>query len=66
MVDFPHPAQASSHARSYRTYAWGSDELRPVTREPFEWMEMGLTLLSSLDTMLLMGLEDRYHRLGRW
>src|ERR1700689_4561076 len=50
----------------YRQYAWGHDELRPLTNQPFDWYGTSLlmTPVDALDTMILMGLtkeadEDR-------
>ena len=45
--------------RAYEKYAWGHDELRPVTRTPRDWYGQSLmiTPVDSLDTLLLMGLD---------
>jgi glycosyl hydrolase family 47 len=50
----------------YHQYAWGHDELRPLTNQPFDWYGTSLymTPVDALDTMILMGLnkeadEDR-------
>lgn len=50
----------------YRKYAWGEDELLPVSRKSQKWFGLGLTLIDSLDTMLLMGLEDDYKEARDW
>jgi mannosidase alpha-like ER degradation enhancer 2 len=44
--------------RGYRRYAWGHDELRPLTKTYRDWYEQPLymTPVDALDTMLLMGL----------
>jgi hypothetical protein len=48
--------------RAYRTYAWGHDELRPVSRSHSDFFApghpVGLTIIESLDTLYLMGLDD--------
>ncbi|MGC2163804.1 MAG: glycoside hydrolase family 47 protein, partial [Silvibacterium sp.] len=51
----------------YHKYAWGHDELRPLSKKPFDWYGTSLmmTPVDSLDTMILMGLnqqadEDRH------
>jgi len=44
--------------RAYRTYAWGHDELLPITKTYTEWFGVGLTLIDSLDTMYIMGLDE--------
>lgn len=42
----------------YRHYAWGHDELRPLSKKPFDWYGTSLmmTPVDALDTMILMGL----------
>lgn len=50
------------HAWSgYRKYAWGHDELRPLSRKPFDWYGTSLmmTPVDALDTMILMGLNKQ-------
>ena len=46
--------------QGYRRYAWGHDDLDPLSRKPHDWY--GVTLLmtpvDAYDTMLLMGLTD--------
>jgi mannosidase alpha-like ER degradation enhancer 2 len=43
---------------SYHQYAWGHDELRPLSNQPFDWYGTSLlmTPVDALDTMILMGL----------
>src|SRR5213593_3751397 len=45
---------------AYEKYAWGHDELRPLTRQPRDWYGQSLlmTPVDSLDTLLLMGFTD--------
>lgn len=55
------------HAWSgYRQYAWGHDELKPLSRQPFDWYGQSLlmTPVDALDTLIMVGLrreadEDR-------
>ncbi len=49
---------ASWHA--YEQYAWGHDELRPVSKTPRDWYAdpLLMTPVDALDTMLIMGLDD--------
>jgi mannosidase alpha-like ER degradation enhancer 2 len=45
----------------YKKYAWGHDDLDPVSRKPRDWYPpavMYMTPVDALDTMLLMGLKD--------
>jgi mannosidase alpha-like ER degradation enhancer 2 len=49
------------HAWSgYKKYAWGHDDLRPLTRTYHDWYAQPLlmTPVDALDTMILMGLKD--------
>ena len=51
----------------YAQHAWGRDELRPVTnRSRDNWGGLAVTMVDSLDTLLLMGLTDRYERARDW
>jgi ER degradation enhancer, mannosidase alpha-like 2 len=45
----------------YRRYAWGHDDLDPLTRKPHDWYGVPLlmTPVDAYDTMLLMGLRDQ-------
>ena len=38
-----------------REYAWGQDELKPISKTHSMWFNLGLTLVDSLDTLLIMG-----------
>jgi glycosyl hydrolase family 47 len=52
--------QAFLHAwGGYRRYAWGHDDLNPVSQSPHDWYGVSLlmTPVDAYDTMLLMGLE---------
>src|SRR5947209_5554567 len=46
--------------RSYHKYAWGHDELRPLSKTFHDWYEQPLymTQVDALDTLILMGLKD--------
>ncbi len=54
-------AEALRAWNSYKKYAWGHDELRPLSHKPFDWY--GTTLLmtpvDALDTLTLMGLKPQ-------
>ena len=45
---------------SYKQYAWGHDELRPLTKTHRDWHSASLlmTPVDALDTMLIMGLDE--------
>ena len=52
-------AASARHAwRGYRQHAWPADELAPVSRRGVSWLDVGLTVVDSYDTLLLMGLEE--------
>jgi Glycosyl hydrolase family 47 len=46
---------------AYRQYAWGHDELRPLSKGYYDWYGHSLlmTPVDALDTMILMGLKDQ-------
>jgi mannosidase alpha-like ER degradation enhancer 2 len=54
-------AEALHAWEGYRKYAWGHDELHPLSKKPFDWY--GKTLLmtpvDALDTLTLMGLKPQ-------
>ena len=51
--------KAFQHSWSaYRKYAWGHDELKPVSKGYGEWFGVGLTLIDALDTMYIMDLKE--------
>jgi hypothetical protein len=41
----------------YKRYAWGHDELKPLSKKPFDWYGQSLlmTPVDALDTLVLMG-----------
>ena len=46
---------------NYVKYAWGHDELRPLSKTPRDWYGQSLlmTPVDALDTLVLMGLKDQ-------
>ena len=44
----------------YKQYAWGHDELKPLSKSYRDWYGVSLymTPVDALDTMILMGLDD--------
>jgi len=58
--------QAFQHAwKGYKQFAWGHDMLKPMTRRYEDWFStqtdhMGLTLIDSLDVMVIMGLDEEF------
>lgn len=51
----------------YRRFAWGSDEVRPMSGGRFEnWSGIGMTLLDGLDTLELLGLHKEFEKAAEW
>jgi len=58
---------AFQHAwQGYRTYAWGKDHLKPISKNHQTWFGLGLTLIDSLDTMLVMNLKEEFNEARAW
>ncbi|XP_051267986.1 endoplasmic reticulum mannosyl-oligosaccharide 1,2-alpha-mannosidase isoform X3 [Dicentrarchus labrax] len=58
---------AFRHAwKGYKDYAWGHDELKPISKSFGEWFGLGLTLIDSLDTMWIMGLKEEFAEAKNW
>jgi hypothetical protein len=53
---------------AYERHAWGYDDLKPISQRGENWLGMGVTIVDSLDTMLLMGLSQspEYARARAW
>jgi len=51
---------------SYKTFAWGKDELKPVSSSAHTWLDMGLTIVDSLDTLWIMELYDDFSEARNW
>lgn len=49
---------------AYRSCAWGQDELQPMNCSGTEWFGLGLTLVDSLDTLILAGMDNVRASLG--
>ncbi len=54
----------------YRLHAWGKDEIRPVSATvstfPMKGHHLGLSLVEALDTLWVMGLDDRFQAGVDW
>ena len=56
---------------SYVQYAWGSNELKPISRKGhsasvFGQTAFGATIVDALDTLYVMGLTDEYKKGRDW
>jgi mannosyl-oligosaccharide alpha-1,2-mannosidase len=48
---------AMRHAwTAYHTYAWGHDEVKPISKSPSPWFGLGLTIVDSIDTLYIMNM----------
>ena len=52
--------------KGYTSFAWGSDELLPLTKTGTSSYGLGLTIVDSLDTMWLMGLTEEFQEARKW
>ena len=50
----------------YKQSSWGMDEVKPVSHTSSTWFNLGLTIIDSLDTMWLMGLETELQEARQW
>ncbi|CAF3977131.1 unnamed protein product [Adineta steineri] len=58
---------AMRHAwKAYRTYAWGYDELLPISKTPSPWFGLGLTIVDSIDTLYIMNMTEEYKEAREW
>ncbi|XP_032828561.2 mannosyl-oligosaccharide 1,2-alpha-mannosidase IA-like isoform X2 [Petromyzon marinus] len=56
---------------NYKTYAWGANELQPLSKSPhatsiFGSARMGATIVDALDTLYIMGLHEEFMDGARW
>mgnify|MGYP003386415265 CR=1 FL=1 len=60
--------EAMQHAwKGYRRYAYGSDELKPLShRGHNNWGGMGVTLVDSLDTLWIMDMKAEFNEARDW
>uniref|UniRef100_A0A7I4KJW6 alpha-1,2-Mannosidase n=1 Tax=Brugia malayi TaxID=6279 RepID=A0A7I4KJW6_BRUMA len=59
--------EAFKHAwKGYKKYAWGHDHLKPVTKSYNDWFGLGLTIVDSLSTAIIMGLNDEFKEGRKW
>lgn len=58
---------AFKHAwNGYKKYAWGHDHLRPISKTYQDWFGLGLTIVDSIDTMYILGLDEEYQESKSW
>ncbi|XP_037937604.1 mannosyl-oligosaccharide alpha-1,2-mannosidase IA isoform X3 [Teleopsis dalmanni] len=57
--------------QNYKLYAWGKNELKPLSQRPhsgsiFGAYDLGATIVDGLDTLYLMGLDNEYKEGRDW
>ncbi|KAK6195259.1 hypothetical protein SNE40_000727 [Patella caerulea] len=52
--------------KAYKSYAWGRDELKPISKTHSTWFDVGLTILDSLDTLVVLGLKKEFEDAKEW
>jgi len=53
--------------KNYEKYAFGEDEIQPISRSPSStWGGLGITLVDSLDTLWLMDMKEEFYRARDW
>jgi len=53
--------------KNYEQRAWGFDELQPKSGKGIDnWGSLGVTLVDTMDTLWLMGLQDEFDRAVEW
>eukprot|EP00892_Ulva_mutabilis_P002753 jgi/Ulvmu1/12479/UM009_0132.1 len=52
--------------KAYRRCAWGDDELRPISCRGHQWFGLGLSMIDSLDTLILAGLAKDVQEVVHW
>ena len=59
--------EAAKHSwDSYKRYAWAYDMLKPRSKEPDHWFHLGLTIVDSTDTLIIMGLAPEVNTAIDW
>uniref|UniRef100_A0A2M4AL54 alpha-1,2-Mannosidase n=1 Tax=Anopheles triannulatus TaxID=58253 RepID=A0A2M4AL54_9DIPT len=52
--------------KGYKEYAWGHDNLKPISMGFSDWFGLGLTIVDSLDTLYIMDLQDEFDDARAW
>lgn len=50
----------------YKEFAWGYDNVKPISKKYYEWFGLGLTIVDSLDTMYIMSLNNEFSEAKTW
>lgn len=59
--------RAAQHAwNGYKAHAWGHDNLKPISKTFDDSLHLGLTIVDSLDTLYIMGMEKEFKEARDW
>lgn len=58
---------AFKHAwKGYKEFAWGHDNLKPISMGSHDWFGLGLTIVDALDTIYIMDLQEEFDEARNW
>lgn len=52
--------------KGYKKFAWGRDNLKPITQSYSEWFELGLTIIDAIDTLYIANMQEEYEEAKEW
>ena len=52
--------------KGYKEFAWGHDNLKPISKTHYDVFGLGLTIVDSLDTMFIMDLQEEFEEAKNW
>ncbi|XP_058813455.1 endoplasmic reticulum mannosyl-oligosaccharide 1,2-alpha-mannosidase [Topomyia yanbarensis] len=52
--------------KGYKEYAWGHDNLKPISMSYSDWFGLGLTIVDALDCLYIMDLQDEFDEARSW
>lgn len=52
--------------KGYKDYAWGHDNLKPISLSYHDWFGLGLTIIDSLDSLYIMDMKKEYEEAKNW
>lgn len=62
----PLPSVSCTLRSACRKFAWGHDEVNPSAQTPRDWFRLGLTIVDSIDTLLILKLDEEYAEARQW
>lgn len=52
--------------KNYKEFAWGHDNLKPLSMSSHDWFGLGLTIVDALDTLYIMDLQEEFDEARSW